>query len=86
MPAYDPRDAVILTARRGAPAQRVTVSAGVTLAHVAATEMAGADEFVRLARANGVTDPIPFVAVPPYHLRRGSVVVGERLIIPEDSL
>lgn len=86
MSAYDPRLAVTLTLRGGAPSRRVVIISGLTLAHIAAAEMAGADEFATLARTNSVLDPIPFDRVPPRHVRRGALVTGDRLAIPDGEL
>lgn len=86
MPSYDPSVVLSLTARRGTPAQQATLMAGMTLAHLAAAELSGAEEFPLIAQQNGILDPIPFFGPPPRHLRRGRLTYGDRIDLPDGDL
>lgn len=83
MPAYDPTQALRLTAPRALNVRSAPIVAGATLLHVAAERLSGPHATETLAIVNRVVDPIPFQDVPPRSLRRNSVWVGKLVALPD---
>jgi hypothetical protein len=84
---YNPATAFTLTAlSTAAPQRRVTLGADQTVMHVAAEELGGAYEFIRLAAANGLTDCIPVSGRLPRHLYGFTATAGMELVIPDGGL
>lgn len=62
------------------------VVGNMTVLHVAAHHAAGAFMFQRICEANGIVDPIPHFNAPPRFMRKGIILAGQTVTIPDDAV